>query len=428
MTDKDPEMEAEDKGGDSGDKKQIPTADINDEVSQNLENIFCDPCDDDVEDGIPEEASATPVDEKPAFLRADGVGRLDDEEEAVVDWVDEEPEPDRSPAEEEPESSPVEDMPEPEEPPAPAATPASPPATAAAGNKPGAAPAVKKPRAGKKPGTPQKPSPKPAPPVEPVSKDKPSPGESPEPEVFEARQPLTGRIIVWGAVLIIITYTAQFLATYEPEEIAPATAESGLLFHKITPAPPPPAGSPATVKPEPAQPAVNKPQEPKKQKVVAPPAKAGKKAKTYIPRSYPYSIHMASFSSPETARENVANYRRGFQAYLVRIDLGKKGIWYRLYLGHFPNATSAMDAIQKYKLKKAIVSRNLFACLVGSYTSAAQAETVARRLDAKGFDPYTIIIEDTHHLFVGAHLNGAEGRVLSKNLAARGFANNLVER
>ena len=124
----------------------------------------------------------------------------------------------------------------------------------------------------------------------------------------------------------------------------------------------------------------------------------------------------------------MAKYRRGFQAYLVRADLGKKGIWYRLFLGHFPNATSALDAIKKYHFKGAIISRNRFACRVGSYASVAQANAKTQLLESKGFFPYTIFVGDTHHVFVGAYLTDTAAREFSKILAASGFKNDVLER
>ncbi|MCP3950865.1 MAG: hypothetical protein GY697_01385, partial [Desulfobacterales bacterium] len=48
------------------------------------------------------------------------------------------------------------------------------------------------------------------------------------------RKPLTSRILVWGAVLIIITVTVRYFVTYDAEQLAQApVADSGQLFHKI---------------------------------------------------------------------------------------------------------------------------------------------------------------------------------------------------
>ena len=264
----------------------------------------------------------------------------------------------------------------------------------------------------------------------------------------EARKPLTSRILLWGGVLIIVVVTAGYFVGYEPEAPAPPTkAETGLLFHKIEPVPasvtshPVPAPpKPAAAQPVPA-PAASKPQQipAAVKEPVAPKAPAPKKAsvakakptapvKAYVPRKYPYAIHVASFQSLAAALKKLASYRRGFQAYLVRTDLGKKGVWYRLFLGHFPTATAALDAIKKYNLKGALVARNRFACLVGSYASAPAADTAAQQLTAQGFLPYSVAIGKVYHLFVGAHPTSEAASALLMDLAASGFSSDLIER
>ena len=69
---------------------------------------------------------------------------------------------------------------------------------------------------------------------------------------------------------------------------------------------------------------------------------------------------------------------------LVRVDLRKKGVLYRLFFGHFPNATAAVEAIKKYHFKDALVNRTRYACLLGSYPGVAQADSATRLLAAKG--------------------------------------------
>ncbi|MCP3952783.1 MAG: SPOR domain-containing protein, partial [Desulfobacterales bacterium] len=235
--------------------------------------------------------------------------------------------------------------------------------------------------------------------------------------------PLTSRILVWGAVLIIITVTVRYFVTYDAEQLAQApVADSGQLFHKIAPVSPP-ATSPAPVPPAAAPSQAAPPP-----KIATPAAKPiAPVVSGYPPQMYPYAIHMASLKTPAVARKEIAHYRRGFQAFIVQVDLGEKGIWYRLYFGHFSSATGAKDAISKYHLTGALVSRTRYACLLGSYPSVAQADAAKRQL-AKEFFPYTIAIGNAYHVFVGAHPTLAAARALSKKLSAAGFSSNLIER
>ncbi len=251
----------------------------------------------------------------------------------------------------------------------------------------------------------------------------------PSPAEVKPRKPFTVRILVWGAVLIIIAGTVRYFATYSSEELATGTVgKTGELFYKVTPLPPLATGIAPAVQTTPKPAAVTKPQAAPLVKVPTPAAKPTAQVKAYVPGEFPYAIHMSSFRSSEAAQEKVALHRRGFQAYLVRVDLGKKGIWYRLFFGHFPNATTAMDAIQKYHLTGALVSRTRYACLMGSYPSVAQADTATQALSGKGFFPYTIARGGDFHLFVGAHPTMGGAEAISKELSDRGFSFKLINR
>jgi len=271
----------------------------------------------------------------------------------------------------------------------------------------------------------------PAEPADSLPDDQPPPVDTAAipPAEQAARKPLTARIILWGIVLIIITVTVRYLITYEFEELAAIPARStAQLFHKVGPLPPPAAVPAAAEKtaPQPTTAGPAKAAEPPK--ADDPSSAAGAKVKAYVPRTYPYAIHVISYRSAAVAQEKVAAYRRGFQAFLVRVDLGKKGIWYRIFFGHFPSATSTVEAIEKYHLTGALVRRTRYACLIGSYPSSEQAAAASRQLSDKGFFPYTITFDNGFHVFVGAHPTLAAAEALSRGLSAKGFSSDLIER
>jgi septal ring-binding cell division protein DamX len=461
MTDNDPKTTGENgKSPSSRGEDQETGSDIHEEVHRNLENIFGsldndneDPGGAESEKTVPaknEPAGAFTGDEKVHLMRADAVGNMGAEEENVVDWVDDAPEPAGRATAPLPETPPSEKQPKsafdmhkkPDE------KRKKVPENRADGHEGGGLDAASN--------TPEpdriatqislaKPSPagRPTPGINPKKRAQASPPHEdkspqpaarthpplkPRPVAQEPRKPLTTRIIVWGAVLIMITVTIRYFATYSFEEPTPVPAETGLLFYKIAPAPTPPASASPVDESKQPTPAADIAQKGPQAKASAPAAQSAARVDTYPLRKYPYTIHMASYSSPGVAREEVATFRRGFQAYLVHTDLGEKGIWYRLFLGHFPTATAALDAINKYRFKDAIVFHSRYACLVGSYPSTAQAAAVARRLTAKGFLPYTIVIGKTCHLFVGAHPSRTAAEALLEDLSVNHFPSKLVER
>jgi cell division septation protein DedD len=224
--------------------------------------------------------------------------------------------------------------------------------------------------------------------------------------------------------------------TYESDEKGPSTADSGILFHKIAPLSIPRAFKVPDYTP-PAQASAQAwatDQQAPAQKAPTPEPAAAQAAPAatvpaYVERSYPYVVHIASYQNRDVARKRAADYSRGFQAFLVRTDLKSKGIWYRLHIGHFPDATSAADAINKYFSKgSAVVGHTRYACLFGSYLSMEESVSVSERLSDKGFLPYTVFTNGAYHVFVGAHPTRAAAEALSRELSENGFPNTLIRR
>lgn len=267
------------------------------------------------------------------------------------------------------------------------------------------------------------------------------------------------RIALWGAAAVFVVAIAAYLATTAPEKEAGDSAETSRISHKVSPRPapvttrtapavketPPPAAthpapavqeapppitpSPVTAPPEAAAPIVaTAPPE----TAAAPAAAAAPPAATveaYPSGAYPYAIHLSSFKSYESAaKEAATEMDRGLRVYPVRIDLGKKGIWYRLYYGYFKSAESATAAITKDRLTGAVVRNTRYACLVGSYPLAAEARAASQQLTGKGFVPYTIDIGGAHHVFVGAYRTLKAAQARSQDLSSSGFANAVIQR
>jgi cell division septation protein DedD len=65
------------------------------------------------------------------------------------------------------------------------------------------------------------------------------------------------------------------------------------------------------------------------------------------PAKLAYSIHVASFKKQQSAEEQIKNLRTdGFDAYLETVDLGAKGIWHRVKVGHYATRAEAKQAIK----------------------------------------------------------------------------------
>jgi DedD protein len=63
--------------------------------------------------------------------------------------------------------------------------------------------------------------------------------------------------------------------------------------------------------------------------------------------SGPYTIQMASFQNKTEAQALVSKLKESkYDAYIVEVDLGAKGIWYRVRVGHYPDRDLADKALK----------------------------------------------------------------------------------
>ena len=121
---------------------------------------------------------------------------------------------------------------------------------------------------------------------------------------------------------------------------------------KETAAPPPPAAAPPAAAPAPPVPSASKPQAAATPAPKAAPKPAAKETPEAAPaKSVPAGavrIQLASLRSPEAAKEEWSRLKREhpdtlgkLTAVAVRIDLGDKGVWYRVQTQVFDNAAAA---------------------------------------------------------------------------------------
>jgi cell division protein FtsN len=98
---------------------------------------------------------------------------------------------------------------------------------------------------------------------------------------------------------------------------------------------------------KPVEVAVEKPVE-----EVAPPKPVKEEVVAPVKPSVTYSIHAGSFRKTEFAQKDVDRFSKlGFNAYIERVDLVDKGIWYRVKIGLYNTRAEALSAEKEF-LKK----------------------------------------------------------------------------
>jgi cell division septation protein DedD len=146
--------------------------------------------------------------------------------------------------------------------------------------------------------------------------------------------------------------------------------------------------------------------------------------------SYPYSIYLGSYQSLDAATKAASEYKeKGLPPYWVRVDLGKKGIWYRIFMGHFSQGKEAEAIIKKNQWAEATVKETKYSALIGIYSSKDQLEKDSLALSSLGFCPYVIEKKKgDFELHSGAFYTRAKVEEHRNELASKGIQSQVVER
>ena len=146
--------------------------------------------------------------------------------------------------------------------------------------------------------------------------------------------------------------------------------------------------------------------------------------------SYPYSIHAESYRSLQSAELSAEAYRKtGLQAFWVRVDLGKKGVWYRVFIDCYKDLATAQEIIKEKQLKDANPIKIRYANFIGAYLSDDELTKQRRFLSERGYSPYFIQYENgINYLYTGAFDTLKEAENFSVNLSSRGIRSLVVER
>jgi len=145
---------------------------------------------------------------------------------------------------------------------------------------------------------------------------------------------------------------------------------------------------------------------------------------------YPWSVLLASFKARDRADQALEVYaEQGIPAYWVRVDLEEKGVWYRVFTGHFPSKAAASSHLEGEGLEDALVKPTRFAALVGVFRAGAEAETLEERVRSLGWCPYTIEAPDgTRRLYAGAFYTEPGAEEVCVELRSQGLRCRAVER
>jgi succinoglycan biosynthesis transport protein ExoP len=166
--------------------------------------------------------------------------------------------------------------------------------------------------------------------------------------------------------------------------------------------------------------------------------KTGSKPKTAAPVKVsssvlapsPYSLYLGSFQNLDRAKKAIALHSgKGLSFYWTRVDFKEKGLWFRVFCGHFRSYEEAERFARERGIEGAKVKKTPYANLIGHYDQGPELQQEMNRVSALGFSPYVLPEPDGRlRLLVGAYVTESGAESQSDNLKSRGIHTQVIKR
>jgi len=146
--------------------------------------------------------------------------------------------------------------------------------------------------------------------------------------------------------------------------------------------------------------------------------------------SFPFSVYLGSYKSLSGMRKAARDYNeKGISTYWAEVDLGEKGVWFRLFTGAFRTRGEADAFVKRRALKEGESKRTRYALLLGTHRAQKGLEAKRQALVKAGLSPYLIRgPRGKYGLFLGAFYQKKRANRASASLALIGFPNKVVMR
>lgn len=137
--------------------------------------------------------------------------------------------------------------------------------------------------------------------------------------------------------------------------------------------------------------------------------------------AYPLSILLETYDEKATAQQSISLYQdRGIETYWVKVDLGKRGVKYRLFTGFFSTTEKAKRYQQKLKLKHKPIKRTYHSALIGIFENKEVLASAYSKTVQADVVPYILGTESgRYYLYVGAFYTHAGAEAQCSDLVAQ---------
>jgi len=148
------------------------------------------------------------------------------------------------------------------------------------------------------------------------------------------------------------------------------------------------------------------------------------------PIRFPYSVMTGSFRTFQLVTKQICFLKKqDLEPWWTRVDLGERGIWFRVCVGHFRSARKARDFKKTCNLKASKVIKTAYTNKIGDFNSKEEIEKQMRSLRKAGYSPY--IIEDPQEglrLLIGAYVTEQGAMQMARVLKDAGIIGEVVLR
>jgi cell division septation protein DedD len=121
--------------------------------------------------------------------------------------------------------------------------------------------------------------------------------------------------------------------------------------------------------------------------------------------------------------------RKGFEPFWSQVNLGKKGLWFRVCVGHFETAKAAREFKKRFGLKTRKIVRTGYTSKVGDFTSKKEIEERSVSLQKAGYSRYVIEDpQDRYRLLIGAYVTKEDADEMAGKLNDAGIESKVVLR
>ena len=147
-------------------------------------------------------------------------------------------------------------------------------------------------------------------------------------------------------------------------------------------------------------------------------------------KSYPYSVYLGSYKNIDRTQTAISTFqKKGLSPYWVRVDLGEKGVWYRVLAGYFQTKDEVSAFIEKNQITEGRSRYVLYVNLIGLFSSDEDLREKNRSLVDLGYCPYVVEGDDGESLlYTGAFYYKEDAEKEHIELASKGIHSQLVKR